>query len=590
MHSTALDDRARRVRLAISLLTLAGILAARATADAQERDTSRAAPRGFADTAGACSGERISAVDIRPEPPRLIGRSAPAWSRGALHVLLGSRTTRPEVAAAFLQLEEGEACTEGRRAESERLLRAQPFLADAFVRAEPDDAGGTKLVVETVDEIPAVAGLRVSDGEPRLVKLGNSNVWGSGQYLSVAWQQGDAFRDGVSVRYEHYHLLGAPRRLTINLERAPLGDDYSIALGRPFLTEYQRGAWFVELRDAQRYVRFVRNGERDARFPVDRRFWSGGGVMRIGGRGLGTFAGALLTHERLDPAPDGIIVTDSGAADDPGGQLAGRYETVRRTRAGAVLGVRMLDYLTVHGFEALEGRQDLARGVQIATVVGRGIANGDDDPFLSADVYAGAGTRKMFLGSRVRWEGRRDDGDWTDVVTNATAAWWWKASARRTVSVSGEFAGAWRSDVPFQLRLGARNGGVRGYDGSRVGGARLLVLRAEQRWRLAAMGRWMTTGAALFADAGKTWAGDSPYGESTIIRPSVGVALLAAVPRESRRVVRLEAAVPLASDPDAARWELRFAVTRAGRRFSGEPGGLSDARAASPATAIFRGL
>ena len=60
-------------------------------------------------------------------------------------------TTKPELIRRFLLLDEGRPCSELRRAESERILRAQPFLADASVLAFPNDKGGVDLEVRTID-------------------------------------------------------------------------------------------------------------------------------------------------------------------------------------------------------------------------------------------------------------------------------------------------------------------------------------------------------------------------------------------------------------------------------------------------------
>src|SRR4029078_9771625 len=73
-------------------------------------------------------------------------------------------TTRPDVIRRFLLLREGERCNELRRAESERILRAPPFLADASVVAVPNADGSVDLVVRTADEIALVLGGSVAFG------------------------------------------------------------------------------------------------------------------------------------------------------------------------------------------------------------------------------------------------------------------------------------------------------------------------------------------------------------------------------------------------------------------------------------------
>ena len=64
-------------------------------------------------------------------------------------------------AGRFLLLREGDACNELRRAESERILRAQPFIADASIDVVPSvlgGAGAVDLIVRTSDEVAVVLG------------------------------------------------------------------------------------------------------------------------------------------------------------------------------------------------------------------------------------------------------------------------------------------------------------------------------------------------------------------------------------------------------------------------------------------------
>jgi hemolysin activation/secretion protein len=150
--------------------------------------------------------------------------------------------------------------------------------------------------------------------------------------------------------------------------------------------------------------------------------------------------------------------------------------------------------------------------------------------------------------------------------------------------LGAEFSGGWRERRPFQLSLGDRQGGVRGYDDTRAVGARRLVLRAERRLVVGGVSDWLALGVAGFADAGKVWAGRVPYGQTTPLRTSLGVGLLAAAPRQSRRLLRLDIAVPVARDPHAAKYELRFTTSKPLATFWREPGDIVRARAVvSPA-------
>src|SRR5882757_9901176 len=82
----------------------------------------------------ACKGERISRIDIDANPPfRITGNSM--WQRAGRFAARQHVTTKESVIRRYLALQLGDSCTEVRRAESERILRAEPFIADASVLA-----------------------------------------------------------------------------------------------------------------------------------------------------------------------------------------------------------------------------------------------------------------------------------------------------------------------------------------------------------------------------------------------------------------------------------------------------------------------
>ncbi|HEY5021269.1 MAG TPA: hypothetical protein VII30_02155, partial [Gemmatimonadaceae bacterium] len=77
-----------------------------------------------------CKGERISRIDVDANPPfRIDGNTV--WQRAARFAAQEHVTTKEWIIRRYLALQEGDACTELRRGESERILRSQPFIADA---------------------------------------------------------------------------------------------------------------------------------------------------------------------------------------------------------------------------------------------------------------------------------------------------------------------------------------------------------------------------------------------------------------------------------------------------------------------------
>jgi hypothetical protein len=538
-----------------------------------------------------CDGKIVSAIDVVPHDPSFLRlpRAVRTLARG---VGLHHTTTKPEVIRRFLLLAVGRPCTEQQRAESERILRYQPYLAEATIRAVPDTAGGVRIAVETIDEIPTVFSMRFRDGRPAALRIGNGNVGGRGIHLAVRGERGFAYRDGLGVQLVAYQVFGRPHTLALVADRTPLGSTASVDFGHAFITDLQRTAWHMGFREVRGYTSFVRPDSIALALGARRRFADLGGVVRIGVRERSVFIGGLLTDEWVVPASRAVIVSDSGLVADPSTPLAGPFAPVTSTRLNAVVGVRSVAFLTVRGFDALAGAQDVAKGVQFGAVVGRGISwfgPSDHDLFLAGDVYAGMGSATSFAALRVESEGRLDPGTggWTGIVSSGRLAWYVKPSQAEILIASAELSGGWRwqDRFPFQLRLGDRAGGVRGYNGSRVVGAVRSVGRGEARHFFGQLTRHLGLGLAVFGDAGQVWAGDAPFGVTSRIKVGVGAGLLAAIPPQSRQLWRLDFAYPVSADAYAG-WELRLTVLQT-RGFWREPGNVTRMRAGAGPATIF---
>ncbi len=546
-------------------------------------------PQDSTPTVTRCDGMVVTAIAITPRDPSFLAvpRRLRALARG---VGLIHTTSKEEVIRRFLLLDLGQLCTERRRAESERILRLQPFLAAATVRAVSDAAGGVRIEVETIDEIPTVFGMSVRDRLPSALRFGNGNLGGRGLHLAVSAERGFAYRTGVGVEAVAYQAFARPYTLALVAERAPLRTTLTLALGHAFLTDLQRTAWHVGYGEVNRYVRFLRPQGDPLSLNVQRRYFDLGGVRRIGIGRYSAFLGGLLSYEGVIPAEHAVVVSDSGLVADTSGALAGPFPAYRNVRLNAVIGVRALSFMPVYGFDALTGVQDVAAGVQLGVLVGRGmprLGGRDDDLFVFADLYAGAGSPRSFAALRVGGEARREGltGDWDSMMGSGRAAWYLKPSASHVIIGGVELAGVGRERVPFQLALGDHQGGVRGYSASRATGAVRTVASIEHRWAMGRITRHGVLGLAMFADAGRVWAGDSPFGVDSRTKVGVGVGLLAAFPPESQRLWRLDLSFPVSPDP-RARWEVRLTSVLAGS-FPREPRDVARGRAGASPSAIF---
>ena len=533
-----------------------------------------------------CNGEPISVVVVDRGEPVMVERSA-GWARPFLRFALAGVPTRESAVAPFLLVRQGQQCTEILLTESERVLRAQPYLADARATVEPDTNGTVRVQFATTDDIRSILGLGVKDGSPTRIKIGSGNVGGYGMASALQWQQGFAFRDGWSLRFTHYHVLGRPYLFDSQLERSPLGEIVSASLSRPLYSQLQRLAWSVSGATVNRYQRFVRGEDIDPiSLDVERRSWQANAVYRIGGGRNGLFAGAQVAGDHVRPAERGVIITDTGFVADPDSTLGPRYGIEDRTQVAALLGARGLRFFKAEGFDALEGAQDVARGMQIGGLFGRELGSGNDGWVVGGQMYAGAGNPRSFVGMQVGLETERVDGDWSDMIAGGRIAWYSRPSKRRTRIASVEYAGAWKTSIPFQLLLRTDRFGIRGYEDSETAGGRRAVGRLEERLIFPGIARYLGFGGAAFVDVGKMWAGDVPFGRTVNPRLGAGLGLIFAVPRSSRQNLRVDVTTPLVSD-DGSHWGVNVTITSGRPRFWRLSPDLARAMSAAQTPAVF---
>jgi hypothetical protein len=538
-----------------------------------------------------CDGKAVTAIQIDPQPPALVGRDPSAIRRAMQHVLFQSGTTREQRVRAFLLARVGQKCSDAWLPELARVVRAEPYIASATVRAVSDSADGVRLIVETVDEVPVIIGGGITHGGLSNVKYGNSNIDGSGLLAVGQWRTGGAYRDGLSLSLRQFGVWDQPVIAMVDGNRAPLGGSMSLAVTRPFLSDLEHIAWYTGGTHENAYRPFVRPSAATLLVPVARDVWSTGAVARFGWKSAGVMLGPVVTYEHARPGSEGVIASDSGLLSGDTSIFKNRYTPYRTFRGGLAGGVRWLDYMRVHGFDALVGEQDVARGIQVAGTVerGLGIAGATDRTSLvSFNVYSGLGTPTSFVGIAMQGEELPAGGgdSWSAAALSGRSAWYFKPADNRTVIASAEFSGGWRERLPLQLSLGDPVGGLRGYNGAAIAGGRRAVVRIEARQNRFATGRYSQWGTAFFADLGKTWAGDVPFGQTTVARASIGMSLLAAVPPTSRRLLRADLAVPVTGGAPK-RFVFRVFAVDATRFFWRDPSDLSPVRAGAPAAPIL---
>ncbi|MFP5356142.1 MAG: hypothetical protein ACLGIK_13505, partial [Gemmatimonadota bacterium] len=397
-----------------------------------------------------CDGQPITEVVILSQAPGFGGIFARSPLLGRLVTSLHV-TTAPSVIRNFVLLHKGERCSPLLRYESERILRAMPFIADASVTAYRDGMDGVRIEVITVDEPSLIGSVGVENDPPFLTGLtvGNQNLLGNAVYAAASWRDGFYYRDRFAGRYTNYQLWGKPYQMQLAAARRELGGDWQAEVSYPFLTDVQKSAWRVSAGEIEEYPRFLRPGGLASSLQVNRRFADAGAMLRVGSAGLLGLLGAQFSYEADSPAGVPIVVTDSGVIADTTSVLRGRYRTTRSARVNTLLGLRSVRFVQVTGFDALSGPQDLRVGTQLGLTLGhslpasRGVAR--SEKYIAGHVFFAVGGRRSYGAIQGDIEGRRsrETKGWDDVLTNGRVAWYLKPHPRHLVSADLSWGGGW---------------------------------------------------------------------------------------------------------------------------------------------------
>lgn len=501
-----------------------------------------------------CRGETITRLEVR--------RFAPGGRR--LHA--GADTA---VILAYVRLAPGRRCLERDRADSERMLRAQRFLASAAVIPVPDGAGRVAIRVDVVDEVPWVVGARLRGTQVQSLRVGSLDAGGAGRMIVGTVSRGGAYRSGAGLEVQQPGFLGRPAVLQASAERAPLGGGARLAVVQPFLVNAQHDAFFASVSAATTYGVLVRGDSADGAVRTRRGAHELGWLRRIGGAGrVVGLAGLSYVGSETNAGEAIVRITDAGLVPTTDATLAGTAARTSTRHAAAILGVRALGFVPVTGFDALRASQDVARGIEATVMGGPSLTRGGEDLLLGAGLYAGAGSTGSFVTLRARAEGRAvrspgaslGDAAWTGAVSAARLTWYRVHGEAWTRIVTLSASSIQGMPFPAQLTMRDLDDGLLGYGESRRAGGRRASARLEQRHLLTRRGATADLAVGMFADVGQLWAGDVPYGADSPLLGTVGVSLLGAYPNGGKRIYRIDVGLPLVRGPGEQGVLVRFSA------------------------------
>jgi hypothetical protein len=425
-------------------------------------------------------------------------------------VASGNDRTREEIVLQELLMQPGDPYEPQLARESERNLRALPFLGSARVIPRPDDSGGVRLEVTVTERFPWIGGALPSFGGGKFeldLAVGTGNFLGRGQllgfrtfqstevepsyYLAFAEPRVAGSRWGAGVFLGTQGEVGPRNRLEL---RRPL---YSLSAEWGFDARLYDEAEERLLYDAGETVSDYYRRSRGGRFGAVRSF-------RRDDRRLELGLAYELRDETHEQAPDwdGALPLDKRRGLLRAHFTAERFRYVKDTylsRMGPVEDLRLGLWGTVRAGASL---RPLGSDRSYPTL---GFALGwfEGSPgrgYVRVDVSA---------------DGRIEDGAISDAFAGATARLYVRTGTRGLIATRAQLHWLRDPEDPTQLLLGSPQG-LRGYASHSSDGTRRLLFNVEWRQPLLRLGP-IAVGTAAFLDGGAIWSATRRLGETPFL-------------------------------------------------------------------------
>ncbi len=522
-------------------------------------------PVGTGDGA-VCPEGVVSAIEIDRRSvfdPESTGVGALAWTYRTLNVL------HVRTAASFIRREllfsEGDCFDPFLVSESERLLDLYGFLAQARITHEDDGSGGRRVLVTTRDEWSTQfdLGLTYDEGlNLEKIEVTEQNFLGQGIFAEFTHRERREVRtQGISLATPRFF---GRTDASIALGRTRPGTYFDQFVRYPFIGETGRFSVRQGFRRGTNFFSYSADGAgqpfNQVLVPAYREVAELSAAQRFGEPRRAIIVGLSVTRDvvRFQGTPQ--VTSDfEDLQDFPGAlpsRLADQLRESASTRVALHLGTRRYRYESYEGLDGVRERTLVGLGFYTGVTVGRGFAiltptgvSGTEDLFGRVHADFGVSVGSSLLHGAATVESRREGGNWRDVLADADVVAYLRSDGLEghTLFLRASVAGGWTSTLPYQLSLGGREG-VRSLVEDRFPGGRMARFVVEDRIAFP----WPRAGAAdlgltAFADLGRVWAGDVPYGVDSGWQAALGFGLRIGLPSGSRNIWRTDIAFPVGS-------------------------------------------
>jgi len=494
--------------------------------------------------------------------PESTSVSALSWMYRTLN-LLHVRTADSFIRRELL-FEEGDCFDPDLLSESARLLDSYGFLSQATITHEDDGVGGERVMVLTRDEWSTQldVGLTYDDGTNlERLHIAEKNFVGQGILAGFTYHERREARRR-SFRLATPRFFGRSDASIAGGQTRP-GSFFNEGVSYPFVGEIGRYSVRQNFSRATDFFSYSTDGSEpfaQVLVPLYRETIEVSAARQFGGIGRSIIAGFTFMRDVSDfPLPlEVVALTDFDDLEPFPGSRPPRLDRqllpTATTRVGLHLGTRRYRYEEYIGLDGVRERQLVGLGMFAGVTIGRGFSvfvpnalGGTSGNFGRVVASFGVGVGASLLHGGMNVEARRDSGEWRDVLVDANVVAYLRSQRlpSHTVFLRVASAGGWRTYLPYQLTLGGRFG-VRSLIEDRYPGGRSLRFVVEDRVVLP----WPAPDAAdlgltVFADAGRVWPGDVPYGRDSGWQAGLGFGLRIGFPAATRNVWRTDLIFPV---------------------------------------------
>lgn len=471
------------------------------------------------------------------------------WANG-LHL-----RTREDTIRSQLLFQETEPYSQQKIEETERLLRRRRYLFDAWV--EPtcyhpaEETVDVRVRVRDVWSLnPGIHFSRKGGANNTGLILEDQDFLGRGEFLSVAWDN-NVDRNSLMFSYDDPQVLGSWWRGRVAYSDNSDGSFGRLDIERPFYSLDTRWSAGLGLATGDRIDSRYQLGKVLDRYDEAADHFD---ISLGGSRGLQDgWAKRWLAGVRYDRSAFSALPEEALAAPLP----------EDRTLAYPYVGVEWIenDFSTVRNQDQLARTEDLEFGRSLRAELG--LASPAWGASESAAVFALHGKAgERFGGSRSLFLLADATGRWSmqglqDALLLAEARYYQRQAPKAVLFANARGAVAEHPDLDHQLLLGGDNG-LRGYPLRYQSGTGSALFTVEERF----FTDWFplhlfNVGAAVFADAGRTWGldvtGEAPYGWLA----DAGVGLRLGNARSGLgNVLHIDIAVPVVRPPGIDPYQL----------------------------------